>query len=159
MAYTLTVNGKKSSVDVPADMPLLWVLRDVLKLHGTKYGCGIAQCGACTVHLNGKAVRSCQTQISTVGTQSVTTIEGLSADGTHAVQKAWEQVDVPQCGYCQAGQMMSAAALLATKPKPTDADIDTAMNGNLCRCGTYERIRKAIRRASGAGAAAAGGAR
>jgi len=144
MAYTLTVNGKKSTVDVPADMPLLWVLRDVLKLHGTKYGCGIAQCGACTVHLNGKAVRSCQTQISTVGTQAVTTIEGISAEGTHPLQVAWEQVDVPQCGYCQAGQIMSAAALLATKPKPTDADIDTAMNGNLCRCGTYIRIRQAV---------------
>jgi isoquinoline 1-oxidoreductase subunit alpha len=144
MAYTLTVNGKKSTVDVPADMPLLWVLRDVLKLHGTKFGCGIGQCAACTVQINGKAQRSCQMQISAVGTQAVTTIEGLSADGTHAVQKAWEQVDVPQCGYCQAGQIMAAAALLATKPKPTDADIDTAMNGNLCRCGTYIRIRQAI---------------
>jgi len=148
MAYTLTVNGKKSTVDVPADMPLLWVLRDVLKLHGTKFGCGVAQCGACTVHLNGKAVRSCQTQISTVGTQAVTTIEGLSADGTHPVQRAWEQVDVPQCGYCQAGQMMSASALLATTPKPTDAQIDTAMNGNLCRCGTYIRIRQAVHMAA-----------
>ena len=148
MAYTLTVNGKKSTVDVPADMPLLWVLRDVLKLHGTKFGCGVAQCGACTVHLNGKAVRSCQTQISTVGTQAVTTIEGLSADGTHPVQRAWEQVDVPQCGYCQAGQMMSASALLASKPKPTDADIDSAMNGNLCRCGTYLRIRQAVHMAA-----------
>jgi isoquinoline 1-oxidoreductase alpha subunit len=154
MAYTLTVNGKKSTVDVPADMPLLWVLRDVLKLHGTKYGCGIAQCRACTVHLNGKAVPSCQTQISAVGTQAVTTIEGLSADGTHPVQKAWEQVDVPQCGYCQAGQIMSAVALLATKPKPTDADIDTAMNGNLCRCGTYLRIRQAIHKAASIGLSA-----
>src|ERR1700751_1272640 len=130
MAYTITVNGKKSTVDVPADMPLLWVLRDVLKLHGTKFGCGVAQCGACTVHLNGKAVRSCQQQISSIGTQQVTTIEGLSADGTHPVQRAWEQVDVPQCGYCQAGQMMSASALLASNPKPTDAQIDTAMTGN-----------------------------
>jgi isoquinoline 1-oxidoreductase alpha subunit len=144
MAYTLTVNGKKSTVDVPADMPLLWVLRDVLKLHGTKYGCGIAQCGACTVHVDGKAQRSCQLQISAVGTKAITTIEGLSADGTHPVQRAWEQVDVPQCGYCQAGQMMTASALLATKPKPTDADIDTAMTGNLCRCGTYIRIRAAV---------------
>jgi isoquinoline 1-oxidoreductase subunit alpha len=144
MAYTLTVNGKKSTVDVPADMPLLWVLRDVLKLHGTKFGCGIGQCAACTVHINGKAQRSCQMQISALGTQAVTTIEGLSADGTHALQVAWEQVDVPQCGYCQAGQIMAAAALLATKPKPTDSDIDTAMNGNICRCGTYIRIRQAI---------------
>lgn len=144
MAYTLTVNGKKSTVDVPADMPLLWVLRDVLKLHGTKFGCGIGQCRACTVHLDGKAMPSCQTQISAVGNRHVTTIEGLSADGSHPVQRAWEQVDVPQCGYCQAGQIMAAAALLATKPKPTDADINTAMNGNLCRCGTYIRIRQAV---------------
>jgi len=144
MAYTVTVNGKKSTVDVPADMPLLWVLRDVLKLHGTKYGCGVAQCGACTVHLNGKAVRSCQTQISAVGTQAVTTIEGLSPDGSHPLQKAWEQVDVPQCGYCQAGQIMQAASLLAKTPKPTDAQIDADMTGNLCRCGTYIRIRQAV---------------
>lgn len=144
MAYTITVNGKKSTVDVPADMPLLWVLRDVLKMHGTKFGCGIAQCRACTVHLNGKAVPSCQTPISRVGNQAVTTIEGLSADGSHPVQRAWEQVDVPQCGYCQAGQMMAAAALLAAKPKPTDADIDAGMNANLCRCGTYLRIRQAV---------------
>jgi isoquinoline 1-oxidoreductase alpha subunit len=154
MAYTLTVNGKKSTVDVPADMPLLWVLRDVLKLHGTKYGCGIAQCRACTVHLNGKPVQACQTQISAVGTQAVTTIEGLSPNGTHPLQVAWEQVDVPQCGYCQAGQIMSAAALLASKPKPTDADIDTAMNGNLCRCGTYIRIRQAIHLAATLGSGA-----
>jgi isoquinoline 1-oxidoreductase alpha subunit len=144
MAYTVTVNGKKSTVDVPADMPLLWVLRDVLKLHGTKYGCGVAQCGACTVHLNGKAVRSCQTQISAVGTQAVTTIEGLSPDGSHPLQKAWEQVDVPQCGYCQAGQIMQAASLLSKTPKPTDAQIDADMTGNLCRCGTYIRIRQAV---------------
>ena len=144
MAYTITVNGKKSTVDVPADMPLLWVLRDVLKMHGTKFGCGIAQCRACTVHLNGKAAPSCQTPISRVGNQAVTTIEGLSADGSHPVQRAWEQVDVPQCGYCQAGQMMAAAALLAAKPKPTDADIDAGMNANLCRCGTYLRIRQAV---------------
>jgi len=143
MAYKLTVNGKATTVDVPADMPLLWVLRDVLDMKGTKYGCGIAQCGACTVHINGKATRSCQAQISTV-TGPVTTIEGLSTDGSHPVQRAWIETDVPQCGYCQAGQIMSAAALLASKPKPTDQDIDTAMNGNLCRCGTYIRIRQAI---------------
>src|ERR1700748_3358626 len=128
MAYTLTVNGKKSTVDVPADMPLLWVLRDVLKLHGTKYGCGVAQCGACTAPLTGKPVRSCQTQISTVGTQAVTTIEGLSADGSHPLQKAWEQVDVPQCGYCQAGQIMAASALLAKNPPPTHTDIEHGMH-------------------------------
>ena len=157
MAYTITVNGKKSTVDVPADMPLLWVLRDVLKLHGTKFGCGIAQCRACTVHIDGKATPSCQTQISAVGNKSVMTIEGLSADGTHPVQKAWEQVDVPQCGYCQAGQIMAAAALLATKPKPTDADIDTAMSPNLCRCGTYLRIRQAVHLAATLGTS--GGAR
>lgn len=144
MAYTLTVNGKKSTVDVPADMPLLWVLRDVLKMHGTKFGCGIGQCRACTVHVDGKAQPSCQLQISAVGTKAITTIEGLSADGSHPVQRAWEQVDVPQCGYCQAGQMMAAAALLTAKPKPTDADIDAGMSNNLCRCGTYTRIRQAI---------------
>src|SRR5438046_2477201 len=147
MPYTLNVNGKSSPVDVAPDTPLLWVLRDVLNLKGTKYGCGIGQCGACTVHLNGRAVRSCQTPVSTA-TQPVKTLEGLSADGTHPVQLAWQEIDVPQCGYCQAGQMMSAAALLARIAKPTDADIDTAMNGNLCRCGTYLRIRQAIHRAS-----------
>ena len=159
MAYTLTVNGKKSTVDVPADMPLLWVLRDVLKLHGTKFGCGIGQCRACTVHINGKAMPSCQMQMSALGNQAVITIEGLSADGTHPVQRAWEQVDVPQCGYCQAGQIMAASALLASKPKPTDADIDSAMNGNLCRCGTYLRIRQAVHLAAtmGTGAARTGG--
>lgn len=141
MAYTLTVNGKKSTVDVPADMPLLWVLRDVLNLPGTKFGCGVQQCGACTVHINGKATRSCGVRISTLKGE-VTTIEGLSADGTHPVQRAWEQVDVPQCGYCQAGQMMAAADLLSRKPKPTDQDIDSITN--LCRCGTYIRIRQAI---------------
>src|ERR1700733_10405932 len=123
MAYTLTVNGKKLTADVPADMPLLWALRDVLKLHGTKFGCGIGQCRACTVHVDGKAQPSCQLQVSAVETKSITTIEGLSADGSHPVQRAWEQVDVPQCGYCQAGQIMAASALLATKPNPTDQDI------------------------------------
>src|SRR5262249_7709501 len=140
MAFKLTVNGQSHSVDVPADMPLLWVLRDILNLKGTKYGCGIAQCGACTVHLNGRAVRSCQTQVSRAVDAPITTIEGLSADGTHPVQQAWIDIYVPQCGYCQAGQMMSAAALLAKTPKPSNKDIDSAMNGNLCRCGTYLRI-------------------
>jgi isoquinoline 1-oxidoreductase alpha subunit len=148
MAYTLTVNGKPASVDAPADMPLLWALRDVLNLKGTKFGCGIGACGACTVHIDGKPARACQTRISAVANRSVTTIEGLSADGSHPVQVAWQEIDVPQCGYCQAGQIMSAAALLAQKPVPTDADINTAMNGNLCRCGTYVRIREAIHRAA-----------
>ncbi len=148
MPYTLNVNGKRAVVDVPPDMPLLWVLRDELKLHGTKYGCGIGQCAACTVQLNGKAARACQTPVSAVGSQAITTIEGLSPDGTHPVQLAWTEVDVPQCGYCQAGQMMAAAALLARKPNPSDSDIDLAMNGNLCRCGTYVRIRKAIHKAA-----------
>jgi isoquinoline 1-oxidoreductase alpha subunit len=147
MAFTLNVNGKTSSVDVPGDMPLLWVLRDVLNFKGTKFGCGIGQCGACTVHIGGRAVRACQTPVSQVK-GSITTIEGLSADGSHPVQIAWQEIDVPQCGYCQAGQIMSAAALLAQKPAPSDADINTAMNGNLCRCGTYVRIREAIHRAA-----------
>jgi isoquinoline 1-oxidoreductase alpha subunit len=129
-------------------MPLLWVLRDVLNLKGTKFGCGIGQCGACTVHLRGRAVRSCSTPVSTVGNAAITTIEGLSADGTHPLQKAWQDLDVPQCGYCQSGQIMSAAALLATTPKPSDADINRAMDGNLCRCGTYVRIRAAIKQAA-----------
>jgi isoquinoline 1-oxidoreductase alpha subunit len=140
MAFQLTVNGRSSTVDVPADMPLLWVIRDVLKLKGTKYGC--------TVHLNGNAVRSCQTPVSAATKGPITTLEGLSAEGTHPVQVAWLEIDVPQCGYCQAGQMMSAAALLAKTPKPTDQDINSAMNGNLCRCGTYVRIRQAIHKAS-----------
>ena len=149
MAFKLNVNGRSTTVDVAADTPLLWVLRDVLNLKGTKYGCGIGQCGACTVHLGGRAVRSCQTPISAAANQNITTLEGLSADGTHPVQLAWQEIDVPQCGYCQAGQMMSAAALLAKNPKPSDKDIDAAMTGNLCRCGTYVRIRAAIKKAAG----------
>jgi isoquinoline 1-oxidoreductase alpha subunit len=148
MPYKLTVNGRPATVDAPADMPLLWVIRDVLNLRGTKYGCGIGQCGACTVHIGGRAVRSCQTPVSTADNAKITTIEGLSPDGSHPVQLAWADLDVPQCGYCQAGQMMSAAALLARTPKPNDQDIDAAMNGNLCRCGTYIRIRQAIHKAA-----------
>jgi isoquinoline 1-oxidoreductase alpha subunit len=148
MAISFKVNGKPVSVDVPDDMPLLWVLRDVLDLKGTKYGCGIAQCGACTVHVNGAAIRSCQRRAATVSGADVTTIEGLSPDGSHPVQRAWVELDVPQCGYCQAGQLMAAAALLASKPNPTDGEIDTAMNGNVCRCATYLRIRQAIHRAA-----------
>src|ERR1017187_8308016 len=148
MAIDLKVNGHVHSVDVPGEMPLLWVLRDVLNLHGTKYGCGIAQCAACTVHVDGVATRSCITPVSSVGKKAVTTIEGLSADGTHPVQVAWTEVDVPQCGYCQSGQIMAAAALLAKKAQPTDADIDEVMRGNICRCGTYQDIRHAIHRAA-----------
>jgi isoquinoline 1-oxidoreductase alpha subunit len=148
MAYKLTVNGRPMSVDVSPDTPLLWVIRDVLELYGTKYGCGIGQCGACTVHLGSRAIRSCQTPVSAATSAPITTIEGLSPDGTHPVQLAWQEIDVPQCGYCQVGQMMSAAALLAKTPKPTDKDIDSAMNGNLCRCGTYLRIRKAVHKAA-----------
>jgi isoquinoline 1-oxidoreductase alpha subunit len=148
MAYALTVNGRAVSIDAPADMPLLWALRDVLNLKGTKFGCGIGQCGACTVHLNGRAARACQTTVSAAAGARVTTIEGLSQDGTHPLQVAWQQLDVPQCGYCQAGQIMSAAALLAQTPRPTDGEIDRAMTGNLCRCGTYLRIRQAIQQAS-----------
>jgi aerobic-type carbon monoxide dehydrogenase small subunit (CoxS/CutS family) len=152
MAYTLTVNGKKTQpLDVPADMPLLWVLRDVLSMKGTKFGCGIGACGACTVHIDGQARRACQTPISQVGNAKVTTIEGLSNDGSHPLQKAWMELDVAQCGYCQAGQLMSAAALLAKTPKPSDADIDSAMTGNVCRCGTYVRIREAIHLAANGG--------
>jgi isoquinoline 1-oxidoreductase alpha subunit len=148
MPFTLNVNGKTTTVDVPADMPLLWVIRDVLNLKGTKFGCGIGQCGACTVNLRGRAVRSCQTPVSSAAGAAITTIEGLSADGTHPLQQAWQEIDVPQCGYCQAGQIMSANALLSTNPRPSDAEITTAMNGNLCRCGTYLRIRQAIHRAA-----------
>ncbi len=148
MAYKITVNGRSTMVDVPADMPLLWVIRDVLNLKGTKFGCGIGQCGACTVHLAGKPARACQTPVSAAANVPITTLEGLSPDGSHPVQQAWLEIDVPQCGYCQAGQMMSAAALLAKNPSPTDKDIDAAMNGNICRCGTYLRIRQAIHKAA-----------
>ena len=148
MPYTLNVNGKTATIDVPADMPLLWALRDVLDLKGTKFGCGTGQCGACTVHLGGQAVRSCQVPVAAAASGAITTIEGLSPDASHPVQRAWMALDVPQCGYCQAGQIMSAAALLAATPKPTDADIDAAMNGNLCRCATYLRIRQAIHQAA-----------
>ena len=144
---TLKVNGKEVNVDVEAEMPLLWVLRDELGLTGTKYGCGIAACGACTVHINGQPVRSCVMPVSAVEGSEIVTIEGLSADGGHPVQKAWVQLQVPQCGYCQSGMIMAAAALLKTKPRPTDADIDAAMT-NLCRCGTYHRVRAAIHAAA-----------
>src|SRR3982751_1150286 len=147
----LNVNGKATEVDAPGEMPLLWVLRDVLGLTGTKFGCGMAQCGACTVHLDGEAVRSCVLPVSAVGGRKITTIEGLSADGSHPVQQAWTEIDVVQCGYCQPGQIMSAAALLAKIPKPTDSDIDQALSGNICRCGTYPRIRAAVKRASDIG--------
>jgi aerobic-type carbon monoxide dehydrogenase small subunit (CoxS/CutS family) len=159
MKVTLRVNGKSTTVDAPSDMPLLWVLRDELDLKGTKYGCGVGQCGACTVHLKGAAVRSCQLPVSSLQGAEITTIEGLSTDGSHPVQRAWESVDVPQCGYCQAGQIMSAAALLAKNPSPTDAQITTAMNGNLCRCATYLRIREAIHTAATTSAAAPSPAR
>jgi len=150
---TLNVNGRDLKADVEPDTPLLWTLRDGLGLTGTKFGCGMAQCGACTVHLDGQPIRSCVTPVSAVGNKKVTTIEGLSADGTHPVQRAWEAEQVPQCGYCQSGQIMSAAALLAKNPKPSDADIDQAMAGIICRCGTYQRIRKAIHTAAEGGAA------
>ena len=148
MPYTLNVNGRSTTVDVPGEMPLLWVIRDVLNLKGAKFGCGIGQCGACTVHLRGRAIRACQTPVSAAANAPIITLEGLSADGTHPLQIAWREIDVPQCGYCQAGQIMSAAALLATTPKPSDEDIDRAMNGNVCRCGTYLRIREAIHKAA-----------
>ncbi len=147
MTLALNINGRNLTVSSAPETPLLWVLRDELLMTGTKYGCGIAQCGACTVHLDGQAVRSCQTPIGAVGASKITTIEGLN--GVHPLQEAWVKHDVPQCGYCQSGQLMSAAALLAAKPKPTDDDIDAAMSGNICRCGTYQRIRAAIKDASG----------
>lgn len=143
--YSLKINGKTQLVDVDPSTPVLWVLRDHLNMPGTKFGCGMAMCGACTVHLNGTAVRSCSLPVSAVGKQAITTIEGLSANGTHPVQKAWIEHDVAQCGYCQAGQMMSAAALLKENPNPSDEDIDNAMSGNICRCGTYLRIKEAIK--------------
>ena len=151
-AFRLTINDRAHDVDVSPDTPLLWVLRDSLNMTGTKYGCGMGLCGACTVHLGGEAVRSCQTRISSVGAKKITTIEGLSADNSHPVQRAWIAEQVPQCGYCQPGQIMSAAALLAKTPRPTDDQIESAMMGNLCRCGMYQRIRKAIHRAAEPGA-------
>jgi isoquinoline 1-oxidoreductase subunit alpha len=147
MAINLVVNGKAVTVEAEADTPLLWVIRDELHLTGAKYGCGVAQCGACTVHIDGQAVRSCVTPAAAVQGKKITTIEGLG--GEHPVQAAWREADVPQCGYCQSGQIMSAAALLAAKPKPTDEDIDAAMRGNICRCGAYQRIRAAIKKAAG----------
>ena len=146
---TMKVNGKSVKVDVDPSTPLLWVLRDTLGLTGTKYGCGIAQCGACTIHLDGAATRSCMRRVADAEGKEITTIEGLSADLSHPLQKAWMEIDVPQCGYCQSGQIMSAAVLLAGNSKPTDTDIDDAMTGNICRCGTYQRIRRAIHRAAG----------
>jgi isoquinoline 1-oxidoreductase alpha subunit len=147
-SFNLNINGKKHQVDVDANTPLLWVLRDHLQMTGTKYGCGIAQCGACTVHLDGVAMRSCSLPISTVGNQKITTIEGLSEQGDHPLQKAWIEHDVPQCGYCQAGQIMNAAALLKDNPNPSDEAIEVAMHGNICRCGTYNRIKAAIKTAA-----------
>ncbi|MEJ7586849.1 MAG: (2Fe-2S)-binding protein [Ferruginibacter sp.] len=146
--YTLKINGKQYKAAVVADTPLLWVLRDHLGLVGTKYGCGIAQCGACTVHMNGNAVRSCTLPVSAIKSASITTIEGLSANGDHPLQKAWDEIDVPQCGYCQAGQIMTAAALLKRSPAPGDEEIDNAMHANICRCGAYHRIREAVKLAS-----------
>ena len=145
---TFTLNGAPVTVDAPPDMPLLWILRDMLGLKGTKFGCGISECGACTVHVNGRTTRSCQVRAETLEGDEVVTIEGLSPDGTHPLQQAWKELDVPQCGYCQAGQLMAAAALLARNPNPTDDDIDGAMERNLCRCGTYVRIREGIHRAA-----------
>ena len=145
---TLTVNGRQHRIDVPPDTPLLWAIREDVGLTGTKYGCGMAQCGACTVHLDGQPVRSCVTPVAAVGSRAVTTIEGVGSATLHPVQQAWIAEEVPQCGYCQAGQIMSAVALLAANPSPTDADIDAAMSGNICRCGTYQRIRAAVHRAT-----------
>lgn len=152
-AFSFTVNGRRQNVDVAPQMPLLWVLRDTLSLTGTKFGCGMGLCGACTVHIDGQALRSCSTPISSVSGKTVTTIEGLSGDGSHPVQQAWAEADVPQCGYCQPGQIMSAAALLNRNPNPSDEDINAAMRGNLCRCGTYLSIREAIHRAARRGRA------
>lgn len=151
--YRITVNGAERTVEAEGDTPLLWVLRDALELTGTKYGCGIAECGACTVHVDGEATRSCATSLGEVAGKSVTTIEGLSADRGHPLQRAWIAEQVPQCGYCQSGMLMTAAELIARTPKPTDADIDRALGGHVCRCGTYQRIRKAIHRAAGEGGA------
>jgi isoquinoline 1-oxidoreductase subunit alpha len=159
MTVSFTLNGKPTTVDVPAEMPLLWVLRDVLDLKGTKFGCGISRCGACTVHVDGQAKRTCTMPVSEAAGSDVTTIEGLSPDGTHPLQLAWQEVDVPQCGYCQAGQIMAAAALLARTPKPTNDEIDSAMNQNICRCATYLRIREAIHRAAGSTSEEAGSGR
>ena len=152
----LTINGRSQQADVEPEMPLLWVLREALGMTGTKYGCGIAQCGACTVHIDGEPMRSCSVPVSAVAGKRITTIEGLSRDNSHPVQRAWAELDVPQCGYCQSGQIMAAAALLKKKPRPTDKDIDEAMT-NICRCGTYQRVRAAIHRAAGMGRAATGG--
>ncbi|NJB71358.1 aerobic-type carbon monoxide dehydrogenase small subunit (CoxS/CutS family) [Saonia flava] len=146
--FNLNINGETKEIDVDPSTPMLWVLRDHIKLVGTKYGCGIAQCGACTIHLGDNAVRSCQLPVSAVGEQEITTIEGLSENGDHPVQKAWLEIDVPQCGYCQAGQIMTASALLKRNPHPSDTEIETAMNGNICRCGTYTRIKKAVKTAA-----------
>ena len=146
--YTLNINGKSHEVEADPSTPMLWVLRDHLNLVGTKYGCGIAQCGACTIHLEGTATRACMLTVASVGNQEITTIEGLSEDGDHPVQKAWLEVDVPQCGYCQAGQIMTASALLEKNPNPIDNEIEMAMNGNICRCGTYTRIKKAVKLAA-----------
>jgi isoquinoline 1-oxidoreductase subunit alpha len=149
MSFEFVINGLPAKVDVPGNTPLLWVIRDILNLRGTKFGCGMALCGACTIHVNGEATRSCITGVASVVGKNITTIEGLSSAGTHPLQLAWQEIDVPQCGYCQAGQIMSAAALLAKNPHPTDDQIHEAMDGNLCRCGTYLRIRQAIRSAAG----------
>jgi len=149
--YNLNINGKMQTVEAESDTPMLWVLRDTVGLVGTKYGCGIAQCGACTIHLNGQAMRSCMLPVSAVEDKKITTIEGLSADASHPLQEAWREHDVPQCGYCQAGQIMNAAALLSNNSSPSDTDIDNAMRGNICRCGTYNRIKAAIKTAASNG--------